>query len=59
MEERKNMRTSIIVVSGLAVGINFVNVAVSMWEENYTKAIFFLLLLLCAASWLIDGIRDK
>lgn len=59
MEERNNMWTFRIVVSSLVVVINFISVSIGMWENNYPKATFFLILLICSACWLIGELEHK
>ena len=59
MEERKNMRTFLIIVSGSATIVNFINVAIGMWDNNYPKATFFLILLIGCACILINEIDNK
>lgn len=59
MEERKNMRTFLIIVSGSTTIVNFINVAIGMLDNNYPKATFFLILLIVSACWLIRELEHK
>lgn len=59
MEERKNMRTFLIIVSGSATIVNFINVAIGMLNNNYPKATFSLILLICSGCWLIMETEHK
>ena len=59
MEERKNMWTFRIFVSSLVVVMNLINVGIGMWENNYPKATFFLILLIGSACWLVRELEHK
>lgn len=59
MEERKNMWTFRIVVFSLAVVIDIINVIIGMWDNDYPKATFFLILLICSGCWLIMETEHK
>lgn len=53
------MWTFRIFVSSLVVVMNLINVGIGMWENNYPKATFFLILLIGSACWLVRELEHK